>query len=228
MSVVVAAGIHPTVAIPTGITGVVVAPVAANEEDLFAVMESVSHNMPVHNMPIDVCAVPGTRHGTEASWPDLSGVDASHMAAGKSSVASTEASATMSPSTMAAATSGKDFTWSQDQEGACERNANSTVHGYLHVKGGIFRATGHQRSDGQWGDTLSFVASVHRAGYTGQPPAVAIFSCGAAPVLRRLPVHWAAGSADSRLKPHVLQACALITTETGSTIIFEDPRAVSR
>jgi hypothetical protein len=81
--------------------------------------------------------------------------NSSSMAPRKSGVASAEASAkssSMAPASVApassmaaaassmaaAATSGKEFTWSQDQERACERDCNSTVHGYLHTKGGAF------------------------------------------------------------------------------------------
>ncbi len=51
--------------------------------------------------------------------------------------ASAKSSATAPAASVAtAATSGKAFSWSKDQERACERDGNSTVHGYLHVKGG--------------------------------------------------------------------------------------------
>ena len=72
----------------------------------------------------------------------------------------TSASA-MAPTSAAAmataATSGKEFSWSQDQECACERDGNSTVHGYLHMKGGLSMRIGRQRSDGQSGDNPSFL-----------------------------------------------------------------------
>jgi hypothetical protein len=67
---------------------------------------------------------------------------ASSMAAASSTAASSmaAASSTAASSMAAAATSGKEFSWSQDQQRACERDCNSTVHGYLHMKGGRFRA----------------------------------------------------------------------------------------
>ena len=55
------------------------------------------------------------------------------------------AAASMAPASMAAATSmaaaatsGREFNWNQDQERACERDCNRTVHGYLHMKRGAF------------------------------------------------------------------------------------------
>ena len=78
--VVVAAEVHPSVAIPNRITAVIIAAVAANEEDL-ATMKSVSHDMPVHDMPIEAGTVPGTRHCPEADGTALSGVHAPDMAA---------------------------------------------------------------------------------------------------------------------------------------------------
>ena len=78
--VVVAAEVHPSVAIPNRITAVIIATVAANEEDL-ATMNSVSHDMPVHDMPIRTAPVPGTRHCPEADGTGLSGVHAPDMAA---------------------------------------------------------------------------------------------------------------------------------------------------
>jgi hypothetical protein len=71
--------------------------------------------------------------------------------------------ATAAASMAAAATSGKEFSWSQNQECACERDGNTTVHGYLHMKGGLSLRIGRQRSEGQSGDTLSFVDSVYLA-----------------------------------------------------------------
>jgi len=108
-------------------------------------MKSVSHYMIVHDMPVEACTVPGTRHCPKANGTGLSGVHAPDMAARKSGVASADASAKSSSVTPAssmatAATSGKEFSWSQDQERACERDCNNTVHGYLHIKGGRFRA----------------------------------------------------------------------------------------
>src|SRR5215510_3141109 len=97
-SVVVAAVVHPSVAIPNRKT----APVIATLEE-----------------------VPG--HRLEAKPTGLSAVHVSTMAAGKCGVTSVSAMAT-------AATSGKEFSWSQDQERACERDGNSTVHGYLLMK----------------------------------------------------------------------------------------------
>jgi hypothetical protein len=79
-SVVIAAVVHPSVAIPNRITAVVVATVAANEEDL-ATMKSVSHYVLVHDMPVEVCTVPGTWHCPEADGTGLSGVHAPDMAA---------------------------------------------------------------------------------------------------------------------------------------------------
>jgi hypothetical protein len=64
---------------------------------------------------------------------------ASSMAAPAS--ASSMAAPASASSMAAAATSSKEFSWSQDQERACERDCNSTVHGYLHRKGGSFRAS---------------------------------------------------------------------------------------
>ena len=78
--VVVATEVHPSVAIPNRITAVIIATVAANEEDL-ATMNSVSHDMPVHDMPIEAGTVPGTRHCPEADGTGLSGVHAPDMAA---------------------------------------------------------------------------------------------------------------------------------------------------
>ena len=78
--VVVAAEVHPSVAIPNRITAVIIASVAANEEDL-ATMKSVSHDVPVHDMPIEAGTVPGTRHCPEADGTGLSGVHAPDMAA---------------------------------------------------------------------------------------------------------------------------------------------------
>jgi hypothetical protein len=57
--------------------------------------------------------------------------------AGKASVTATEtaakaamAAAPTAPTAMTAtATAGEDVAWSQNQERACERNANSTIHG---------------------------------------------------------------------------------------------------
>jgi hypothetical protein len=113
-------------------------------------MKSVSHYMPVHDMPVEACTVPGTRHCPKANGTGLSGVHAPDMAARKSGVASANASAKSSSVTPAsvtpassmatATTSGKEFSWSQDQERACERDCNNTVHGYLHIKEGRFRA----------------------------------------------------------------------------------------
>jgi hypothetical protein len=79
-SVVVAAGVHPSVAIPNRIAAVVVATVAANEEDL-ATMKSVSPYMLVHDMPVEACTVPGTRHCAEANGTGLSSAHAPDMAA---------------------------------------------------------------------------------------------------------------------------------------------------
>jgi hypothetical protein len=63
------------------------------------------------------------------------------MAAASMAAASSMAATSTAASSMAAAaTSGNEFSWSQDQERACERDCNSTVHGYLHMKGGRFRA----------------------------------------------------------------------------------------
>jgi hypothetical protein len=71
------------------------------------------------------------------------------------------AASTAASSMAAAATSGKEFSWSQDQQRACERDCNSTVHGYLHMKGGVSVRTDLRRSDGQSGDALSFCGLVH-------------------------------------------------------------------
>jgi hypothetical protein len=64
-------------------------------------------------------------------------VAAASVAAASSMAA---ASSTAASAMAAAATSGKEFSWSQNQQRACERDCNSTVHGYLHMKGGRFRA----------------------------------------------------------------------------------------
>src|SRR5262245_18983126 len=70
--VVVAAVVHPSVAVPNRITAPVIATVTANE-DVLAMMESVGHDMFVE-------AVPRTRHCLEATT-GLSGAHASAMAA---------------------------------------------------------------------------------------------------------------------------------------------------
>jgi hypothetical protein len=92
LSVVVVAGIYPSVAIPDRVTVVIVTE-AANEDP--APLEPVSHHV-----SIDVGAVPGTRHRSESDRTRLNGAEnppgvPARKSPGKSAVASTEASATM-------------------------------------------------------------------------------------------------------------------------------------
>ena len=118
ISVVIVAGIYPSVAVPGRVTVIVRVTEAANED--LAAVEPVSHHMPV-----DVGAAPGTRHGAESDGTRMNGAEsppgvAARKSAGKSAVASTEASATMAASpgasaTMAASPSSKYGTRSQDQ-----------------------------------------------------------------------------------------------------------------
>jgi len=108
LSVVIVAGIYPSVAIPDRVTVVIVTE-AANEDR--APVEPVSHHVSV-----DVGAVPGTRHRPESDRTRLHGAENSprvpaRKSAGKSAVASTEASAT---TTMATAPSSKYDTGSKD------------------------------------------------------------------------------------------------------------------
>ena len=121
--------------------------------------------------------------------------------------ASCMAPASMPPaSSMAtAATSGKEFSGSQDQERTCERDCNSTVHGYLHMKGGSFVRTGPQTPDGQSGDTLSFCGLVHyptrsQIGCCDEGMARAICGSTEGVVSKRLSSRYASGPSRNSVK----------------------------
>src|SRR6185295_19146366 len=108
ISVVVVAGIYPSVAIPDRVAVIVRVTESANED--LAAVEPVSHHMPV-----DVGAVPGTRHRSESDGTRMNGAESppgvsARKSAGKSAVASTETTATVT-----AAPSSKYGTRSQDQ-----------------------------------------------------------------------------------------------------------------
>src|SRR4029077_7121502 len=115
ISVVVVAGIYPSVAIPDRVAVIVRVTESANEA--LAGVEPVSHHVPV-----DVGAVPGTRHRSESDGTRMNGAESppgvsARKSAGKSAVASTETTATVTaaPSTVTAAPSSKYGTRSQDQ-----------------------------------------------------------------------------------------------------------------
>jgi len=123
--IAVIAGGYPNVPIPDRVTVVIVATIAAINEDP-AVRESL-----MHNTPVETGARKGTRHCSEAGGAKT----VAGGATGKSdAVASAEASAAVTTASAAMTASGNCVIRTEDQDRTYECGGNTTVHCYLHRK----------------------------------------------------------------------------------------------
>jgi hypothetical protein len=92
-------------------------------------MESVSHDMPV-----EASAVHGTRHGAEANGTNMPHTHRmSDMATPSAETSESTTMAAAATAAVATSTSGKNFAWSKNYEGARERDRDGPVHARLHV-----------------------------------------------------------------------------------------------
>ena len=102
-------------------------------------MESI-----VHDMPVEACAVPRTRHRSETNGSATTHTHRmatrAHRMATRAAETSAESATVAAAATAAAtmATSGKDFAWSKNYESARERDHSRPVHARLHVQRGCF------------------------------------------------------------------------------------------